>query len=82
MLTSASADCPLKNSAICLGTASLTKRTVLGPDVQKLLDGTYTRALRIINKALRDPALQTSDEVFMSVLLLGLYEVSYEVSQL
>lgn len=75
MLASSSADCPLKMSVVCLGMASLSKRNSADNDVRNALDTTYSRALRTTNKALQDPTLQTSDEVFMSILLLGIFEV-------
>jgi hypothetical protein len=50
------------------------------PSARQLLGKTrheYNKALTLVNKALINPATQKSDQTLASVLLLGLYEVSY-----
>jgi hypothetical protein len=68
----------VKDSALAyvvpaLGLAGLSGRGA--PQLMPAAHLKYTSALRLINRALRDPEAAAQDQTLMSVLLLGLYEV-------
>lgn len=65
---------PLISAFNAVSMASLGNR----PNARQLLmdaNEQYTKALRQVNNALRDPATQKTDGTLASVLLLGLFEV-------
>lgn len=74
LIKSEPARSPLQCAFAAVSMASLANR----PHAKSLLasaNGLYSIALRQVNNALRDPAVQKNDSTLASVLLLGLFEV-------
>jgi hypothetical protein len=71
----ASADNPLRAVILALGMACYSNAWGV-PEAMMYANMEYAKALHLVNSALRDPFGAKQDDIFLIVILLGLYEVN------